>query len=70
MKTYLLNEPLSALPKSGVLKNIWNAFLAFDEALDFDPVEDLRRRVSELENRLDRDDVSPTPLENIRRSAT
>jgi len=70
VKTYLLNEPLCAPPKAGVLRNIWNAFLAFDEALDFDPVEDLRRRVSELENRLDRDDVSPTPLENIRRSAT
>jgi hypothetical protein len=36
---------------NGFLNNIWNALVAFDDALNFDPVDDLRRRVRDLEDR-------------------
>jgi hypothetical protein len=36
---------------NGLLNNIWNALVAFDDAFNFDPVDDLRRRVRDLEDR-------------------
>ena len=53
MKTIPNSEVLSDRPPgTGLLSNIWNAIVAFDDALNFDPVDDLRRRVRNLEGQL------------------
>jgi hypothetical protein len=35
----------------GFLKRIWQSILRFDEALNFDPHNDLARRISDLERK-------------------
>jgi hypothetical protein len=53
MKTIPNSKVLSDRPPgTGLLRNIWNAIVAFDDGLNFDPVDDLRRRVRNLEGQL------------------
>jgi len=44
------NPPLSAR-KPGRLKSIWTALVSLEEALEFNSLQDLERRVRELETR-------------------
>jgi hypothetical protein len=53
----MLNPDVTSLAPEGsidnrsFLKRIWQSILRFDEALNFDPHNDLARRISDLERK-------------------
>lgn len=49
IKTLVAQEPPE---KTSFFRRFWQSVLRFDEALNFDPLADLARRVTDLEHRL------------------